>query len=100
MGLEHQGGLCITSAQLSFQAAALECSTVYCRGVRLVSHWAVCWMPASADPVLCFSQSCWASRVLPVSVCSDSRSSDSPASLCSQQGRHECTCFTDGNTEA
>lgn len=78
MGLEHQGGLCITSAQLSFQAAALECSTVYCRGVRLVSHWAVCWMQASADPVLYFSQGCWASRALPVSVCSDSRSSDSP----------------------
>lgn len=28
MGLEHQGGLCIPSAQLSFQAAVLECSAV------------------------------------------------------------------------
>lgn len=27
-GLEYQGGLCVTSAQLSFRAAALECSAV------------------------------------------------------------------------
>lgn len=99
MGLEHQGSLCITSAQLSFQAAALECSTVYCRGVRLVSHWAVCWVSASADPVLCFSQAAGPPELCPCLSVLTPDHQILPASLCSQQGRHECACFTDGNTE-